>query len=174
METLESTVEAGTEAPRRLAQTMREQDFETMAELLAPDVVLDSPITASFQFRGREDVIAVLRIVRAEMEGLEHFELLGTGDLWTQRFGVRVHGRVLDGIDVIRLNSSGQVASMTIFVRPLPSLAAFAAAVAPGVARRRGRVAGTVVALLVAPLAVMTAYGDRLVRRLLRGSWGIS
>lgn len=173
METLQTTPTSSNDvAARSLARAMREQDFSAMAKLFAPDVVLESPVTGSFSFRGREDVIALLRIVRGTMEGLEHFELLGAGDVWSQRFGARVRGRLLDGVDVLRFNADGQVSTMTVFLRPLPSLAAFAAAVAPPVAARRGRAAGAAVALLVAPLALMTGFGDWVVGRLLRGAWG--
>jgi hypothetical protein len=42
-------------AAHRLSETMRERDFEGMAEVLAPDVVLNSPITENrSSVRGRE------------------------------------------------------------------------------------------------------------------------
>jgi hypothetical protein len=158
---------------QRLNQAMREQDFETMAELFAEDVVLHSPITASFQFRGRADTVAVLKIVRASMADLQHQELLGADGVWSQRFSVHVRGRLLDGVDVLRFDESGHVRAMTVFIRPLPSLAAFAAAVAPAVARRRGRLASIALALMLGPLGAITRRGDRLAAWLLRGSWGI-
>jgi limonene-1,2-epoxide hydrolase len=176
MESVEisSTVEPNRATAERLMKAMREQDYETMSEVFAPDVVINSPITASFQFHGREDAVALMKLVRAGMEDLEHHELLGSGDVWAQRFGARVRGQLLDGMDALRFDAAGQVCAMTVFVRPLPGLTAFAAAVVPVVARRRGLLSSIALRLLIGPLAVMTRHGDRLAAWLLRGSWGIA
>jgi SnoaL-like domain len=156
----------------RLTEAMRERDYATIADLLAPDVVIHSPITDSFQFRGRDDALAVLKIVSEAMDGLEHHELAGDEDVWTQRFSARVRGRPLDGMDLLRFDAAGRICELTVFIRPLPGLTAFAAGVAPGVGRRRGLLAVIVLRLLIDPLAVMTRYGDRLVGWLLRDTWG--
>ena len=168
------TAETNRVTSERLMKAMREQDYDTMAELFAEDVVLNSPITASFQFRGRADTVAVLKIVRASMEDLRHQELLGAGDVWSQRFSVRVRGRLLDGMDVLHFDETGRIRDFTVFIRPLPALAAFAGAVAPAVGRRRGRLASIALALMLGPLAAITRHGDRLAAWLLKGSWGIA
>lgn len=151
---------------------MREPDYAMLADVLAPDVVINSPITAGFQFHGREDGLAVLKIVCEATHDLEHYELLGAEDVWTQRFRVRVRDRLLEGGDLLRFDEGGRLCEMTVFVRPLPGLAAFAAALAPAVGRRRGVLAAIALRLLIEPLAAMTHYGDRLVAWLLRGTWG--
>lgn len=157
---------------QRLARAMRERDYATLEDTFAADVVLNSPITGGFRFCGREDVIALLRIVREAMHGLEHGELIGAGDVWTQRFSARVGGRAIDAIDLVRFDAAGNVREFTVFVRPLPGVAAFTAAVAPGVGRRRGRLTSIVLRLLTGPLAVITRQGDRFAAWLLRGTWG--
>jgi hypothetical protein len=156
----------------RFMEAMRERDYATVADLLAPDVVVRSPITDSFQFHGRADALAVLTIVSEAMEELEHHDLVGDDTVWTQRFRARVRGRVLEGMDLLRFDEQGRVRELTVFVRPLPSLAAFAAAVAPGVGRRRGPLTVIALRLLIEPLAAITRQGDRLVGWLLRGTWG--
>jgi hypothetical protein len=161
-------------AAQRFMKAMREEDYDTIADILSPDFVINSPITAAFSFRGREDAMTLFRIVRAEMEDLKHHELLGADDSWTQRFEVRVRGRLLEGVDVLRFDAGGRLAAMTVFVRPLCGLTAFAAAVAPSVGRHRGRLAQLALRLLMAPLAAMTCHGDRFAAWLLRGSWGIT
>jgi len=158
-------------AAERLMRAMRERDFGTLADLLSPDVVINSPITDSFRFHGRENAIAVLKIVRDAMHDLEHHDLLGSGDAWTQVFRVRVHGRQIEGIDLVRFGEEGTVREMTVFMRPLPGLAAFAAAVGPPVGRRRGALTAIVLRMLTGPLAAITRYGDRLVGWLLRETW---
>lgn len=173
METLETTSAVANEATaRRLMKAMRESDFTTLGDVLAPDVVIESPITGAFKFHGRERAVAVLTIVRERMDELQHYELLGNGEVWSQRFRATYRGHDFDGIDILRFNPAGQVGVMTVFVRPLPDLAAFAGLVGPPVAARSGRLAALLVRVLVIPLAFMTRYGDLLVARLLRGSWG--
>jgi hypothetical protein len=167
----ESTTAANEASARRLMKAMRERDHATLADVLAPDVVINSPITDRFAFRGREDGVALLMLVLDTMEDLEHHELLGTGDVWTQRFRVRVRGRLLEGVDMLRFDEAGRVRELTVFVRPMPGLAAFAAAVAPRAGRRRSRLVALVLHLLTAPLAAITPHGDRLAAWLLRGAW---
>ncbi|HWF73656.1 MAG TPA: nuclear transport factor 2 family protein [Solirubrobacteraceae bacterium] len=157
---------------QRFMRAMRERDYGTMADALAPDVVIHSPITESFQFRGRGDALAVLKIVAEAMGEIEHHELVGAGEVWTQRFTVRVRGRRLEGMDFIRFDGEGRLAELTVFMRPLPGLAAFAAGVAPRVGRRRGLLTMIALRLLIEPLALITRQGDRLVGWLLRDTWG--
>jgi hypothetical protein len=172
-ETMPERIDAANRgATLRLMKAMRERDYMTVADALAPDVVIHSPITDSFEFRGRDDALAVLKIVAEAMDGLEHYELVGADDIWTQRFRVRVRGRLLDGMDLLRFDEEGRLRELTVFIRPLPGLTAFAAGVAPGVARRRGLVAAIILRLLIEPLAAMTRHGDRLVGWLLRETWG--
>jgi hypothetical protein len=177
MESVETRPEHGHDhanraAVARLMGAMRERDYATIADVLAADAVIRSPITDSFQFRGRDDALAVLTIVAEAMEGIEHHELVGAGDVWSQRFTVRVRGRSLEGMDLLRFDGEGRVRELTVFIRPLPGLAVFAAALAPGVGRRAGRLATIVLRLLIEPLSAMTRHGDRLIGWLLRGTWG--
>jgi ketosteroid isomerase-like protein len=176
METVEtmpgpSTTAANRAVVQRLMKAMRERDYDGLAELLAHDVVIRSPITASFHFQGRDDAIALLKIVRETMAELEHEDLLGTEDVWVQRFRARVRGRMLEGMDLMRFDPAGTIRELTVFVRPLPGVTAFAAAVAPGVGGRRGRLTSIALRLLTGPLAAITYHGDRLVAWLLRGTW---
>lgn len=161
-------------AAQQLMKAMRERDDATIADVLSPDVVINSPITDSFHFHGREDGVALLKIVRETMEDLEHYELLGAEDVWIQRFRVRVRGRLLEGMDLLRFDEAGKVREMTVFVRPLPGLAALAAAVVPPVGSHRGRLTSILLGLLTGPLAATTRHGDRLAAWLLRGAWGIA
>jgi len=177
METAETTPTridgaANRSATERLMQAMRERDYATIADTLAAEVVVHSPITGSFQFHGRPNAVAVLKIVRGAMQELEHYELVGAQDVWSQRFRARVRGRALEGVDLLRFDATGHVCELTVFVRPLPGLTAFAAALAPAIGRRRGPVTAIVLRLLIKPLAAMTGQGDRLVGWLLRDTWG--
>jgi hypothetical protein len=77
-------------------------------------------------------------------------------------------------MDLLRFDDAGGICEMTLFVRPLPGIAIFAAALAPAVGLRRGRLISIALRLLIEPLAAITHHGDRLVARLLRGAWGIA
>jgi hypothetical protein len=55
---------------------------------------------------------------------------------------------------------------MRIFIRPMPGLAAVAAALGPRLARRRGRLRAAVVTAFTRPLVVLLSAGDRASARI--------
>ena len=55
-------------------------DADAVAELLAPDVVFHSPITARIRFEGKEEVAALHRDIFAVLEDLDTTEPLALGD----------------------------------------------------------------------------------------------
>jgi hypothetical protein len=63
----------------------------------------------------------------------------------------------------LQLTDDGQIEQLTIFYRPLPGLASFAAAMAPRVARKHGRLRSLIARVLIFPLGLATRLGDRLV-----------
>lgn len=138
------------------------RDFDAMAELLSPDVVVVSPITSRFRFEGRDEVRALLRDVRETLDDLAYVQRLGTEEVATMRFRATLRGREIEGVDVVRFDSEGRIDEMTVFVRPLPAIATLAAALAPRVARRRGRVRAVIAKLAVGPLALFNRFGDWL------------
>jgi hypothetical protein len=152
------------ETARRVTDAMRGRDFDALRAQLADDVVLNSPITAAFQFRGADEIVELLRTVRDAYETLEYTDVFGSGDTWVQVFRVRVRGQEMEAIDLMRMNADGKVREFTVFFRPLAGLAALTAALAPEVAPTRGRAA--VARALTRPLELMTRSGDRVVARL--------
>jgi hypothetical protein len=61
----------------------------------------------------------------------------------------------------VELDADGRIAELTAFFRPMPGLAALAAALAPRVVvRRQGRLRATVARLAMAPIALLTRIGD--------------
>ena len=149
---------------RRVTEAMKSRDFELMRAQLADDVVLNSPITAAFEFRGADEIVELLRTVRDAYETLEYTDVFGSGDVWAQVFRVRVRGQEMEATDVMRLDENGKVREFTVFFRPLAGLAALAAALAPGVAPTRSRALAA--RILTRPLELMTRSGDRVVTRL--------
>jgi hypothetical protein len=143
-------------------------DADAVAELLAPDVVFHSPLTARVRFEGKEEVAALHRDIFAVFEDLNTTEPLSLGDTRSFSFRARVRGVELQAIVLARFDEQGQIVELTIFGRPLPGLAALFAALPPRVsARRRGRVTGALVAVLTRPLAFVLGTADRLAPRFL-------
>jgi len=143
-------------------------DADAVAELLAPDVVFHSPITARIRFEGKEEVAALHRDIFAVLEDLDTTEPLALGDTRSFSFRARVRRVELEAINLVRFNEQGQIVEFKVFVRPLASLATLFAALPPRVsARRRGRLRGALVAFLTRPLAFALRTADRLTPRFL-------
>ena len=153
--------------PLRVA--MEARDLEGVAEALAPDVVLHSPITSSFRFVGRDEVTALLGIVRELLEDLHYFEDFGEGDTHLLAFRARVNGQRLEGTDVMRLDEQGRVRELRVFIRPLPGLTALTAALAPRLASKTGPARSATVAGMTRPLAAITRLADVPVSSLAMG-----
>lgn len=149
---------------------MQAGDFAAMRELLAPDVVLHSPIAESVKFRGRDNVLELLRIANDAYEDLSYTAIVGRGDTWMQVFDVRVDGTAMQGADLMRLDDEGRVREFTVFFRPLAGVATLASALAPEVARRQGsRPRSAAARALTRPLAAAARVGDRVAGRLAGG-----
>jgi hypothetical protein len=149
------------------------RDIPGVARALAPDVVLHSPVTLSIRFVGREEVTALLGIVRELLEDLEYLEEFGGDRVHAFVFSARVNGQQLEGTDILRLDEAGLVKDFRVFIRPLPGLAALTAALAPRLASETGGARAMAVRGLVGPLAALTRFGDVPVSSLARGkAWG--
>jgi hypothetical protein len=138
------------------------RDADAIAELLAADVVVNSPLTTRVRFEGKEEVVALYRDIFAVLEDIETSEPLTLGDTQAFTFRARVRGAEFEAMNVVRVNDDGQIIEFTIFARPLPGLATLFSALPPRVsARRRGRLMGASVALLARPLAFALRTADR-------------
>jgi hypothetical protein len=143
-------------------------DADAVAELLAPDVVLHSPLTARVRFEGKEEVAALHRDIFAVLEDLDTTEPLSLGDTRSFSFHARVRGVELEAVVLAHFDERGQIVELKIFGRPLPGLATLFAALPPRVsARRRGRPTGALVAVLTRPLAFVLRTADRFTPRFL-------
>ena len=138
-------------------------DADALAELLAPDVVFHSPLTARVRFEGRDEVVALHRDIFAVLEDIATTDPLVLGDAGSFSFRARVRGVELEAMNLVRVNEQGQIVELKVFVRPLPGLAALFATLPPRVsARRHGRLRGALVATLARPLAFVLRSADRL------------
>ena len=144
-------------------------DADAVSALLAPDVVLHSPLTARVRFAGRDEVTAMHRDIFSVLEELETGEPLARGDgTRSFTFRARVRGVELNAMVLAEFNEDAQIADLTLFGRPLPATAALFAALPPRVsARRRGPAMGALVAVVARPIAFILRTVDRLVPRFL-------
>jgi len=139
-------------------------DADAVAELLAPEVVFHSPMTTRARFEGKAEVAALHRDIFAVLEVLDTSEPLELGDTRAFTFRARVRGVDGEAVLLARFDERGRIVEITIFARPLPTLATLFAALPPRVsARRRGRVRGAIAAALTWPLAVVLRTADRAV-----------
>ena len=140
--------------PMREAFTAR--DLDAMERVLSEDVVLRSPIF-SVPFEGKTEV---LRLFAALYETLGEMEYVldEPGDPAVFAWTTDVDGEPLEGVDLVRYDREGLITEVTVFMRPLRGIAAFADAMAPRLGEGRARrallrVAGTPPSLMMRALA---------------------
>jgi hypothetical protein len=110
--------------PHPFRRAAEAKDLELLADALADDVVLHSPILFR-GFEGKEIVSQVLTHVAATLEDLTYVdELVGEGTVCL-RFKANVGDYELEGIDYLTLDDDGKVTDLTVFMRPMSALTRF-------------------------------------------------
>jgi hypothetical protein len=140
-------------------------DLEAWLDACEPDVVLHSPLITA-PFRGRESGAELYGVL---LETLDGFEIAGewsAGDSYVCIWHADVGGRRIEGADFIRSSSTGKIAEVTVLIRPLVNLAAFASAVGPPLAAKQGRIQAILVRLFNLPLKVVLTLTDIVAPRL--------
>jgi hypothetical protein len=109
------------------------RDHEGMVACLAPDAVLNSPV--SFKpFEGREAVARLFEILLETFEDFRYVDEFDGEGKAALMFEARVGDRQLQGLDWFRFDSDGQIAELTVMIRPLTAVIALAEAVGPKLA----------------------------------------
>jgi hypothetical protein len=120
---------------RAFREAVEARDMARLVALLAPDVVFHSPV--SFKpFTGRDTVGFVLATVATVFRDFVYVDELGTGPHSALVFRTRIGERDAEGIDLIEQDAQGQVARLTVMVRPLSALQALADAMRERLASR--------------------------------------
>jgi SnoaL-like domain len=158
-------------AARRFWDAMRAGDAAGLRGLLAPGVVLNSPITDRFQFRGRERVVELYEVVHAPLRDLEHCGLMSHSESVAQVSRARVGRQAMTVTQLIEFDDAGLIGELTISVRPLTGLLAFMAAIVPGAAARRSPALGVVLGVIARSLVPLFELADRAAVALLRDAW---
>ena len=151
------------EHPFRAA--FRTRDLDAWRAHFSPDIKLHSPLITS-TFDGYDSAVEPYELLFGALKDFQ-IELASHAD------GVDVFqwrciaaGRPIEGVDLIRYAADGKICEIRVMIRTLPSLAAFALAIGPALARRRGRLRGAVAYALTYPLKPLFALVDAAAPRL--------
>ena len=132
----------------------RRQDLDQMRAQLAADVVLISPLTDAFDFRGPDEVMAVFESAFELLRDIEIAGVTGTGRDWVLHGTNTLKGRNLEEIQWLSLDEAGKIARITLFIRPAPAAISLLSKIGRPLHRRRtmNRL-GAFASGLAAPLA---------------------
>jgi ketosteroid isomerase-like protein len=137
------------------------RDLNRWSDSLAPDVVAVSPMLSK-PFRGRESVVELYAVLFENLDDLEITDELTEGDSSAFFWRATAGGRQIQGSDLIRLNAEGKVTELTVMIRPLVAIGAFASAMGPPLARKRGAARAALARAVGLPLMWMMALVDRV------------
>jgi hypothetical protein len=140
-------------------------DAAAIAPLLAPDVVLHSPILAS-PFEGREVVASLLSVVNGIVDDMRYTHQMTDGSAEVLVFRDRIRGEELHGVLVIELDDAGLIRTIDVFFRPFRAMARFMSVASQPLALTPGR--GRALRVLSAPLPALARGVDATSRRNLR------
>jgi ketosteroid isomerase-like protein len=145
------------------------RDIDALADALAPDAVLHSPITNT-PFEGREVITDLYLSLFASFEDVRIEDEFEAGDTLAFFWEAKVDGRYVAGADRLRTDANGKVRDITVIARPLTGLAGFLTGAGYHFARRRrGRVVARIMRVTSLPLPPMFSLVDRIVSWLIRG-----
>jgi hypothetical protein len=152
---------------RTFVDAWQSRDPEALARILAPDVVLRSPIIES-PFTGREAAIELYQILFEAFGDVTFHHQSRARDVYALAWSGELNGQLVTGAELIRVNDRGQIAEVTVFIRPLAGLAVFASAVGPRLASRRGRYRVPALTVMGAVLRSVSKVADLVSPRLLQ------
>src|SRR5437773_11646435 len=116
-------------------------DVEAMVSLFAADGVVHSPV--SFKpYHGREAIRTLLAAVFGVFEDFRYIDELAGDTVHCLVFRARVGDRDIEGVDLIRADSTGAIDNLTVMVRPLSATLALRDAVSASLASHSGERAG--------------------------------
>ncbi len=148
--------------PYRAAWETR--DLSQWSNDLAQDVVLRSPIVRA-PFRGRKAALELFEVLFDALQDVKITDECDAGDMHMFRWRANASGEAIEGVDLIRHDLDGKVSEITVLIRPLVSIGAFAAAVGPGLARKRVRLYGPLVRAMAMPLTILLTFTDAIASR---------
>jgi hypothetical protein len=113
----------------KFRQAAESKDFSAIDELIAEDVVFNSPVVYK-PYQGRDAVAMLLAAVVQVFEDFRYTDQVETGEAAALAFSARVGDRELQGIDFLHFDEDGRVNEMAVYVRPMSGVNALAEAMA--------------------------------------------
>jgi hypothetical protein len=111
----------------RYRAAVEAKDLESVAELLAEEIVFHSPVTFH-PFLGRETVTRLLAEVVQVFEDFRFTDELRMDGAHALIFRATVAAKEIEGIDLLRFDDDGLIADFTVMLRPLSAFTLFAQA----------------------------------------------
>lgn len=114
----------------RWHQYLRGELPDGLDDLLADDVVFYSPIVFTPQ-RGKDITMLYLQAAKATLpgdggvgaeDGFRYTKQVLAGDTAVLEFETTVQGKYVNGVDIIRGNSDGQIVEFRVMIRPLQAV----------------------------------------------------
>jgi hypothetical protein len=144
---------------------LRGDDPAALSPILAPSVVLHSPILST-PFEGRDAVAHLLSTVNGVVEDIRYTHQMTDGAKEALMFDSRIRGQELQATLLIEFDDEGLISDIDVFFRPLRAIAAFASAVGPLLAKSPG--GARLMRVLSPMLPAMAASADFTSRRTIR------
>lgn len=138
------------------------RDHAAVVALLAPAVLLHSPVLGTRRFEGREAVGDLLGILIDRFERWECYAEFPGDEAHVLLARARIGGFDVEEAIVARRDDQDRICELRVFGRPLSGVAAFAAVAAGPIARQRGRARAALMRGLTAPMPSLLAVGDRV------------
>jgi hypothetical protein len=137
-------------------------DVALLRRCLAPGVVMISPLTAAFRFRGPDEVCEVFAAAwEGALADIRWHTAVGDGDVRALFFHARAKGEEVEEAQLLRFED-GLVTELTLYGRPLPGVTAVMTGIAGPLLRRQGRpLMARLFGAATAPLAAMTRLGEK-------------
>lgn len=154
------------DAPHPYRRAWETRDLDEWIDELAEDVVLHSPMISE-PFRGRGAARELFGVLFDVLHDVEITHELTDGATHAFFWRANVTGGAIEGADLIRGDAQGKIDEITVLIRPLRSIAAFAAATGPPLAGKRGRLRRPLVRVMTLPLRALLSLVDVLAARLI-------
>jgi hypothetical protein len=146
----------------RWKEAVERGDAAAATACLSEDVVLISPLTARFRFKGQAQLNDVMVAALEVISDIRYHTDVGDSGTRALFYTGRVGDIDVEEAQLLRLDPEGRIREITLFGRPLPALTAVMAGMGPRLLRRQGKAnLAPVVTAAIAPLAFLTKLGER-------------
>ncbi|MEU4690537.1 nuclear transport factor 2 family protein [Actinoplanes sp. NPDC023714] len=114
-------------------------DAAAAVAALSPDVTLISPITERFTFRGHRQVRDLLEVALTLIDDITYTDEVAAGRTVALFYEARIGTTRLYEAQRLRLDDTGLISEITLYLRPLPAITLLMRRLGPELARRNGQ-----------------------------------